>query len=403
MIKRKTIPREKLTIDTAQSRDPGWDGDEQDERLKESIKNTGILSALLVRPIESTSYEPQSDAEYAIIAGSRRYRAGRKAGKQEFPCKVIEADDLEAAILSYKENEERKDLTTAEKARSIKLQYEAMKPLPPEDGQWECPIDRCKSVCDTSQGLEMHIQQTHLDDSEIFNPEGEMYVNAQIHSAPTNQQAHKKLAKKHFPDLFSAKSTAGVEKIRKLIAVAELPSDVSALYKDPEDRTDDEKRKMDQKGIPSDRVLSDRFVSESASSRILNLHDELESVDGVDAADHVLETVGKLDAGQEDSQLGSRISDVTEDIIDKVSDSESVQKNNEIINDTLERHEERLIEQTDAIKGPLMRKLSFTFDNNKYSLYHARAREQMKAESNAEAVRKVYQEYLEEQAEENDW
>jgi hypothetical protein len=403
MIKRKTVPREKLTRDTAQSRDPGWDGDEQDERLKESIKNTGILSALLVRPIENTSYDVKSDAEYAIIAGSRRYRAGRKAGKQEFPCKIIEADDLEAAILSYKENEERKDLTTAEKARSIKLQFEAMKPLPPEDGQWECPVDECDADSDTSRGLEHHIQKVHLDDSEILNPEREKALNGEIHSAPTNQQARKRLAKKHFPDYFQTRTDYGVNQIKKLIAVAELPPDVSALYKDPEDRTDEEKERLDHKGIPLDRVLTDRFDGNSASQSVLKLHDELESVDGVDAADRVLETVGKLDAGQEDRQLRNRISAVTDDIADEVSDSESVQKNNEIIKDALERHEEILIEQTDGIEGSLKNQVRFRFDNNKYSLYHERAKKQMKADSNAEAVRKVYQQYLEEQAEENDW
>ncbi len=403
MIKRKTIPREKLTRDTAQSRDPGWDGDEQDERLKESIKNTGILSALLVRPIENTSYDVKSDAEYAIIAGSRRYRAGRKAGKQEFPCKIIEADDLEAAILSYKENEERKDLTTAEKARSIKLQYEAMKPIPPEDGQWGCPVDECDADSDSSRMLERHIQKVHLDDSDILNPEREKALNGEIHSAPTNQQAQKRLAKKHLPDQFELRTDHGVSQIRKLIAVAELPPDVSALYKDPEDRTDEEKERLDRKGIPSDRVLSDNFDGNSASGSVLRLHDELESVDGVDAADHVLETVGKLDAGQEDGQLKNRISAVTEDIADEVSDSESVQKNNQIIKDTLERHEERVIEQTDGIEGTLKNQVRFRFDNNKYSLYHERAKKQMKADSNAEAVRRVYQRYLEEQAEENDW
>jgi len=403
MIKRKTIPHEKLTIDTAQSREPGWDGDEQDERLKESIKNTGILSALLVRPIENTSYEPKSDAEYAIIAGSRRYRAGRKAGKQGFPCKIIEADDLEAAILSYKENEERKDLTTAEKARSIKLQFEAMKPIPPEDGKWKCPVDECDRDSDSSEGLEMHIQQTHLDDSEVFDAEREKALNGEIHSAPTNQQAQKRLAKKHFPDLFHSDSSVGVTQINRLIAVAELPPDVSALYKDPEDRTDDEKEILKGKGIPSDRVLTGRFNGASASNSVLKLHDELESVDGVDAADHVLETVGKLDTGQEDGQLASRISAVTEDIADEVSDSESAEENSGIVKDTLERHEKKLIKQTDTIEGTFMRQLTFSFDNNKYSLYHARAKEQMKAESNAEAVRKVYQQYLEEQEEENDW
>jgi hypothetical protein len=395
MIERKTIGKENLTIDTTQSRSPGWQGDEQDDRLRQSIENTGILSALLVRPIESTSYEPKSEADYAIIAGSRRYRAGRKAGKREFPCKVVDVDDIQAAILSYKENEERKDLTLGEKADSMKLQYEALRPAPPDDGVWRCPEKDCRNVSDSSLGLEQHLQEKHVS--------GEMGIYEDDHSCPpvTNEQAKKKLAKKHFPDLFEAdESVSGVNRVGRLIKLASLPFELRALYKDPEDRTDDEKAMLEKNGIPVDRVLTG---FEGASASVLSLHEELQSVDGVDETECVLETVAELDKGQESRLLGDRIRAVRDDVIDQVDASESAAETQQVVSDTIQRHKNTLIEQTDGISDTLTGRLGFTFSNNKYSVYHARAKERAKADYHSEVVRDVYEEWLENEAEENGW
>jgi hypothetical protein len=393
MIERKTIGRENLTIDTTQSRSPGWQGDDQDERLKESIKNTGILSALLVRPIESASYEPKSEAEYAIIAGSRRYRAGRKAGKQEFPCKVVDVDDIQAAILSYKENEERKDLTLEEKADSIQLQYEALRPAPPDDGLWQCPEVDCEWTANTSFGLEKHLQQDHI-------PDGENLYNCINHPPVTDEQAVKRLAHEHFPSHFDGDGNHGTGRVRRLITIASLPQSLRALYKDPEDRTDAEKAKLKKNDVPADRVLSG---FEGASRSVLSLHEELKSVDGVNATGRVLETVAELDTGQGTKQLGSRISAVRDDVIDQVDDSESPTKNKRVVSDTIQNHKDTMIEQTEGISDTLTGQLAFNFSNNKYSVYHARAKEMKGEEHHSSVVRGVYEEWLDEVADKNGW
>jgi hypothetical protein len=394
MIERKTIGRENLTIDTTQSRSPGWQGDDQDERLKESIKNTGILSALLVRPIESASYEPKSEAEYAIIAGSRRYRAGRKAGKQEFPCKVVNVDDIQAAILSYKENEERKDLTLEEKADSIKLQYEALRPTPPDDGVWRCPENDCEYTGTNSLGLENHLQEVHIPDEAC------MYMHDDSATTVTDEQAKKKLAKKHFPERFSADHDNNIQQVNRLLRIAVLPPYLRALYKDPADRTDDEKAMLEKKEVPSERVLSG---SNGASNSVLSLYDELQSVDGVDATDRVLQTVAELDTGQASDQLGDRIQAVRNDLINQVDAAESATRNQQVVSDTIQKHKDTLVEQTEGISDTLTNQLRFTFSNNKYSVYHARAKEMKEEEHHSSVVRGVYEEWLDEVADKNDW
>jgi hypothetical protein len=136
---------------------------------------------------------------------------------------------------------------------------------------------------------------------------------------------------------------------------------------------------------------------------VLSLHDELQSVDGVDATDRVLETVAELDAGQGSHQLGDRIGDVKDEIADELSASESTAETQQAISDTIEKHKQTLIEQTDGISDTLKKQIGFTFTNNKYSVYHARAKERGKEEYHSEVVRDVYEEWLEEMAEENDW
>jgi hypothetical protein len=308
---------------------------------------------------------------------------------------VIDVDDIQAAILSYKENEERKDLTLEEKADSMKLQYEALRPAPPDDGVWQCPEKDCPETSDSSLGLEQHLQEVHVSSKMGLFESGHSF------SPVTDGQAKKKLAKKHFPDLFEDdESTRGIERVRKLIKIAALPPDLRALYKDPEDRTDAEKARLEKKGIPEDRTLADYG---HASQSVLSLHDELQSVDGVDAGERVLETVAELDKGQGSMQLGDRIRAVRDDVIDQVDASESASETQQVVSDTIQKHKQTLIEQTDGISDTLTSQLGFKLSNNKYSVYHARAKERAKAQYHSEVVRDVYEEWLENEAEENGW
>lgn len=80
--------------------------------LADSIMTNGILQPLLVRPIE--------DGRYQIVAGERRWRAGRMAGLAEVPVIIKDIDDQEATEIALIENLQRDDLSPVEEAKGYK-------------------------------------------------------------------------------------------------------------------------------------------------------------------------------------------------------------------------------------------------------------------------------------------
>lgn len=80
--------------------------------LADSIRLNGVLTPLLVRRLESGSYQ--------IIAGERRWRAARMAGVTRLPAVVIEADDRRVTELALIENLQREDLNPMEEAEGYK-------------------------------------------------------------------------------------------------------------------------------------------------------------------------------------------------------------------------------------------------------------------------------------------
>jgi ParB/RepB/Spo0J family partition protein len=68
------------------------------------------MEPIVVRP---------KDGKYEIVAGERRYRASKLAGKTTIPVVVRELSDEDAAAEALLENFQREDLTTIEKARAI--------------------------------------------------------------------------------------------------------------------------------------------------------------------------------------------------------------------------------------------------------------------------------------------
>ncbi len=89
--------------------------------LTESIRAHGVLSPILVRPMEN------STTEYEIVSGHRRVMACRKAGITEIPAFVISLDRDGAAILLVDSNLHRDHILPSEKAYAYKLKMEAMK------------------------------------------------------------------------------------------------------------------------------------------------------------------------------------------------------------------------------------------------------------------------------------
>ena len=91
------------------------------ESLAESIKSHGVVSPIIVRPLENTT------DEYEIISGHRRVMASRKAGITEIPALVVSLNRDAAAIVLVDSNLHREHILPSEKAFAYKMKLEAMK------------------------------------------------------------------------------------------------------------------------------------------------------------------------------------------------------------------------------------------------------------------------------------
>ena len=94
---------------------------EEMEALAESIKEHGIVSPVIVRPLENTI------DEYEIISGHRRVMASRKAGITEVPALVVSLDRDAAAIVLVDSNLHREHILPSEKAFAYKMKLDAVK------------------------------------------------------------------------------------------------------------------------------------------------------------------------------------------------------------------------------------------------------------------------------------
>ena len=89
--------------------------------LIESIQQQGIISPVVVRPLENTK------DEYEVISGHRRLRASQKAGLETVPAFIYAINRDEAAIMLVDSNLHREHILPSEKAFAYKLKLEAMK------------------------------------------------------------------------------------------------------------------------------------------------------------------------------------------------------------------------------------------------------------------------------------
>ena len=78
--------------------------------LAASIRSCGILQPLTVR---------RAGEGYELVAGERRRRAARIAGRREVPCLVAQVGEEDSALLALMENLQRRDLDCWEEAQAI--------------------------------------------------------------------------------------------------------------------------------------------------------------------------------------------------------------------------------------------------------------------------------------------
>ena len=92
--------------------------DEEMERLKESIRESGVLIPALARPAENG---------YELISGHRRLAACRALGLSTMPVIVRNLTDEEAIITMVDSNLQREHILPSEKAFAYKMKYDALK------------------------------------------------------------------------------------------------------------------------------------------------------------------------------------------------------------------------------------------------------------------------------------
>ena len=93
--------------------------DEEMEQMVGSVKERGVLSPVLVRPMP--------DGSYQMVSGHRRKRAAELAGLPTLPCIVRELTDDEAIIIMVDSNLQRERVLPSEKAFAYKMKLDAMK------------------------------------------------------------------------------------------------------------------------------------------------------------------------------------------------------------------------------------------------------------------------------------
>lgn len=82
------------------------------EELADSIKENGLMHNLVVRKIDTGTYE--------IISGERRYTALKKLGYEKVPCQIRDINDLDAEIMLIHANLDQRELTPTERMEGIK-------------------------------------------------------------------------------------------------------------------------------------------------------------------------------------------------------------------------------------------------------------------------------------------
>ena len=89
------------------------------DQLVESILAQGVLTPLVVRPL--------NNGEYEVISGHRRLHASKKAGIKTIPAIIAEMDRDAAAIALVDSNLHREHVLPSEKAFAYKLKMDAIK------------------------------------------------------------------------------------------------------------------------------------------------------------------------------------------------------------------------------------------------------------------------------------
>jgi len=327
------------------------------------------------------------------------------AGYETIPCKVIEADDLNAAWTSLIENTDRRELSEQEIAQQLKLIYECVRPLEEPTNCLDCGTE----VAGES-ALWSHCQQTECTvpgDPLDGNPplpagdaSGEVYERF-----PTDRQAVEYIAYRYLGR--TGKDAVGL--VREHLRTAELPPILQSLFKDAEERTVQERTALQNFGIDARATLGSGEGKSGTSREVVALHETVASemdTDIVDPTDAVLEAVGSLRFGEmSEQELRRTLREFRHEVSAELDDAESASAQQLVFSETLQRcvaDLEDIYEEVEPVR-PFTKVDVLGPDTQHHSRWHARAMQQRDASGHGDLVRTLYQERLEELAEREGW
>ena len=128
--------------------------DDDMEQLTESIRSQGVLTPLVVRPINNDEYE--------VISGHRRLHACKKAGIEMIPAFIYSMDRSEAVVAMVDSNLHREKLLPSEKAFAYKMKMEAMKHQGKALGQVGHKSRDTISETESGRQIQRYIRLTNL-------------------------------------------------------------------------------------------------------------------------------------------------------------------------------------------------------------------------------------------------
>lgn len=133
--------------------------DAEMDALAESIREHGILSPLIVRPLED------APGEYEVVSGHRRLFAAKVAGLREVPAMIRTLDRDTAAIALVDSNLHREHILPSEKAFAYKMKMEALNRQGQTCGQVGHKSRDSLSDIESGRQVQRYIRLTHLSRS----------------------------------------------------------------------------------------------------------------------------------------------------------------------------------------------------------------------------------------------
>lgn len=131
--------------------------DEEMDQLTWSILTQGLLTPLVVRPLDN--------GEYEVISGHRRLHACKKAGIETVPALIYALDRDSAAVALVDSNLHREKILPSERAFAYKLKLEAMNHQGKTSGQLGQKWTRdgiAENSEDSSRQIHRYIRLTEL-------------------------------------------------------------------------------------------------------------------------------------------------------------------------------------------------------------------------------------------------